>query len=78
MINKFCRKKDVRKQSREVLHERRKQIIRLHRKCVGVMHVEQTGLGWSGVNSALRLFDQGGAGALKPHAWAKNQAVGAA
>ena len=28
--------------------------------------VEQTGLSWSGVNAALRLFEQGGAAALKP------------
>ncbi len=28
-------KEDARKQSREVLHERRKQVIRLHRKGVG-------------------------------------------
>ena len=55
-------KEDARKQSREVLHERRKQVIRLHRKGVGVMQiVEQTGLSWSGVNTALRLFEQGGA-----------------
>jgi len=43
-------KEDARKQSREVLHERRKQVIRLHRKGAGVMQiVEQTGLSWSGV-----------------------------
>lgn len=60
-------KEDARKQSREVLQERRKQVIRLHRKGVGVMQiVEQTGLSWSGVNAALRLFEQGGAAALKP------------
>ena len=57
-------KEDARKQSREVLHERRKQVIRLHRKGVGVMQiVEQTGLSWSGVNTALRLFEQ----AVRPH-----------
>jgi ribosome maturation protein Sdo1 len=32
-------KEDARKQSREVLHERRKQVIRMHRKCVGVMQI---------------------------------------
>ena len=30
-------KEDVRKQSREVLHERRKQVVRMHRKGVPVM-----------------------------------------
>ena len=54
MTPKFMEKEDARKQSREVLHERRKQVIRLHRKGVGVMQiVEQTGLSWSGVNTAL-------------------------
>ena len=48
MTPKFMEKEDARKQSREVLHERRKQVIRLHRKGVGVMQiVEQTGLSWS-------------------------------
>ncbi len=60
-------KEDARKQSREVLHERRKQVIRLHRKGVGVMKIsEQTGLSWSAVNVALRLYETGGAPALKP------------
>lgn len=60
-------KEDARKQSREVLHERRKQVIRLHRKGVGVMKIaEQTGLSWSAVNVALRLYETGGAAALKP------------
>jgi len=41
-------KEDARKQSREVLHERRKQVIRMHRKGVGVMQiVELTGLSWT-------------------------------
>lgn len=70
-------KEDARKQSREVLQERRKQVIRLHRKGVGVMQiVEQTGLSWSGVNTALRLFEQGGAAALKPHARGKKPGSG--
>lgn len=60
-------KEDARKQSREVLHERRKQVIRLYRKDVGVMQiVEQTGLSWTAVNAALRLYKTGGANRLKP------------
>jgi transposase len=60
-------KEDARKQPREVLHERRKQVIRMYRKGVGVMKiVEQTGLSWSAVNAALRLYEAGGAAALKP------------
>ena len=69
----------LRKQSREVLHERRKQVVRLHLKGVGVMQiVQQTGLSWSGVNAALRLFKQSGAAALKPHVRARSLAWGAA
>jgi transposase len=53
-------KEDARKQSREVLHERRKQVVRMHRKGVGVMQiVEQTGLSWTAVNTALRLHSEG-------------------
>ena len=60
-------KEDARKQSREVLHERRKQVVRMHSKRVGVMRiVEQTGLSWTAVNTALSLHRAGGAGVLKP------------
>lgn len=60
-------KEDARKQSREVLHERRKQVVRMHRKGVGVMQiVEQTGLSWTAVNTALRLHSAGSAATLKP------------
>ena len=55
------KKEDARKQSREVLQERRKQVIRLHRRGIGVMQiVEQTGLSWAAVNAALRLYETGG------------------
>ena len=60
-------KEDARKQSREVLHERRKQVVRMHSEGVGVMQiVEQTGLSWTAVNTALRLHRAGGASQLKP------------
>ena len=79
MTPKFMEKEDARKQSREVLHERRKQVIRLHRKGVGVMQiVEQTGLSWSGVNSALRLYEQGGRLHSSPTPGERNRAVDAA
>ncbi len=40
-------REDARKQSREVLHERRKQVIRMHRKGMPVMRiVEHSGLSW--------------------------------
>lgn len=70
-------KEDARKQPREVLHERRKQVVRMHRKGVGVMRiVEQTGLSWSAVNVALALYHSGGAVALKPDARGKKPGSG--
>lgn len=70
-------KEDARKQPREVLHERRKQVVRMHRQGVGVMKiVEQTGLSWSAVDAALRLYQSGGSGALKPEARGKKPGSG--
>jgi transposase len=67
----YCRrvmeKEDARKQPREVLQARRKQVIRMHRQGIGVMRiVEQTGLSWTAVNTALRLYEAGGSAALMP------------
>ena len=60
-------KEDARKQSRQALHERRKQVVRMHRKGVGVMQiVEQSGLSWTAVNTALRLHSEGSSAMLKP------------
>ena len=48
-------------------HERRKQVIRLHRKGMPVMQiVEHSGLSWYAVNSAIKRYLAEGAGALKP------------
>ena len=70
-------KEDARTQSRDVLHERRKQVIRLHRKGLGVMRiVDQTGLSWSAVNAAICLFAEGQWGALKPDARGKKPGSG--
>lgn len=60
-------KEDARKQTREVLHERRKQVIRLHRhghRKVAIM--EQTGLSRDAVDAAIDLFESGSWAALKP------------
>ncbi|MCK5676502.1 MAG: IS630 family transposase [Verrucomicrobia bacterium] len=49
------------------LHERRKQVVRLHRKGYGPMKIaELTGLSWGAVNTALKLYESGGSAALKP------------
>jgi hypothetical protein len=47
-------KEDARKQSREVLHELRKQVVRMRRRGMGVLQiVEQTGLNCTGVRDGL-------------------------
>lgn len=62
-------KEDARYQKLEQLHERRKQVVRLHRKGYGVMAiVELTGLSYPAVRRAIDLFEAGGLSALKPAA----------
>ncbi len=59
-------KEDARKNPSS-LHERRKQVIRLHRKGYRPMKiVELTGLSWGAVNTAINLYREGGLCALKP------------
>lgn len=61
------KKEDARYQKLEQLHERRKQVVRLHRKGYGVMAiVELTGLSYPAVRLAIDLYEEGGAAALKP------------
>ena len=72
-------KEDARKQSREVLHERRKQVIRLYRKGMRVMKiVEHSGLSWSAVNAAIKKYSTGGAEKLKPSARGRKLGTGRA
>lgn len=62
-------REDARYQKLEQLHERRKQVVRLHRKGHGVMAiVELTGLSYPAVRRAIDLYEAGGAAALKPAA----------
>ncbi|MEO6562958.1 MAG: IS630 family transposase, partial [Nitrosospira sp.] len=50
-------KEDARRQTREVLHERRKQVIRMHRKGMPVMQiVAYSGLSWYAVNLAIKRY----------------------
>ena len=66
--NLFVMEKEDARKVPQGLHERRKQIVRLHRKGYGPMKIaELTGLSWGGVNTALSLYKEGGASALKPH-----------
>ena len=70
-------KEDARKQTREALHERRKQVIRMHRKGMPVMQiVEHSGLSWYAVNAAIKRYSEAGASALKPEARGKKQGSG--
>jgi transposase len=58
---------DARNQSLAELHERRKQVIRLHKKKYGVMQiVDLANLSWPAVRTAIDLYEAGGMAALKP------------
>lgn len=60
-------REDARYQKLEQLHERRKQVVRLHRKGHGVMAiVGMTGLSYPAVRLAIDMYEEGGYGALKP------------
>ena len=60
-------KEDARNQTLERLHERRKQVVRLHRQGIKIMQiVPMTGLSYPTVRSAIDLFEAGGWSALKP------------
>jgi transposase len=60
-------KEDARYQTLEQLHERRKQVVRLHKQAFKIMKiVELTGLSYLTVRSTLALYEQGGWQAIKP------------
>ena len=60
-------KENARKQTLEQLHERRKQVVRLHKKAIGIMQiVEMTGLSYPAVRACIDLFDAGGWNAIRP------------
>ena len=60
-------KEDARYQTLEQLHERRKQVIRLHKRGIKVMElVQMSGLSYPAVRKTLDLFEQGGWAAIQP------------
>ncbi|MEC5213944.1 transposase [Polaromonas sp. CG_9.5] len=60
-------KEDARSQTLERLHERRKQVVRLHKQGIKIMQiVPMTGLSYPTVRSAIDLFESGGWSAVKP------------
>lgn len=70
-------KEDARYQRLEQLHERRRQVARLHVKGHGVMRiVELTGLSYPAVRRAIDLFEAAGVSALKPSARGREKGQG--
>ena len=70
-------KEDARYQKLEQLHERRKQVVRLHLRDTGVMQiVTLTGLSYPTVRKAIDLFDAGGWAAIKPAARGRSKGDG--
>lgn len=62
-------KEDARYQTLEQLHERRKQVVRLHRKGHGVMSiVEMTGLSYPTVRGVIDRYVEAGAASIAPAA----------
>jgi transposase len=60
-------KENARKQTLEQLHERRKQVVRLHRKAIKIMQiVAMTGLSYPAVRATIDRFDAGGWSAIRP------------
>lgn len=60
-------KEDARFQTLEQLHERRKQVVRLHKKAIKIMQiVALTGLSYPTVRSTIDLFEAGGWPAIRP------------
>ena len=60
-------KEDARYQTLEQLHERRKQVVRLHKKDHGIMTiVEITGLSYPTVRRTIDLYKGGGWPAIRP------------
>jgi len=59
------------------LHERRKQVVRFHRKGYGVMQiVELSGLSYPAVRGAIDRFEEVGIAAIKPATRGKHASQG--
>ena len=72
-------KDDARYATLGQLHERRKQVVRLHRKGYGVMQIVQlSGLSYPTVRGAIDRFEQGGLAAIKPKVRGKRAGQGRA
>jgi transposase len=70
-------KENARKQTLEQLHERRKQVVRLHKKDIKIMKiVGMTGLSYPAVRTTIDLFEAGGWSAIEPAARGRSRGVG--
>ena len=70
-------KEDARYQTLEQLHERRKQVVRLHKKAVRIMQiVAMTGLSYPAVRRVLDLYAQGGWPAIRPSPRGRESGMG--
>jgi transposase len=70
-------KEDARYQTLEQLHERRKQVVRLHKKGLKVMQiVSMSGLSYPTVRAAIDLFESGGWNAIRPTLRGRNKGDG--
>jgi transposase len=76
--NLLCmEKEDARYQTLEQLHERRKQVARLHKKGIKVMQiVEMTGLSYPTVRGVIDRFESGGWSAIRPALRGRNRGDG--
>ena len=60
-------RENARKQTLEQLHERRKQVVRLHKKAIKIMRiVSMTGLSYPAVRATVDRFESGGWSAIRP------------
>lgn len=70
-------KEDARYQTLEQLHERRKQVVRLHTKAIKVMQiVGMTGMSYPTVRATIDLFEAGGWPAIRPGLRGRNRGDG--
>ena len=70
-------KENARKQTLEQLHERRKQVVRLHRKGIKIIQiVSMTGLSYPAVRATLDRFLEGGWTAIRPAARGRTRGDG--
>ena len=60
-------KEDARYQTLDQLHERRKQVVRLHKRGTKIMKIiDMTGLSYPTVRRTIDLYEQGGWSAIRP------------